>query len=177
MKLVLIAGSRETDKESIIGLALERLRSLGPRFKYLDLDKLGIKPGPGLGNLKAFPSRLHEKLEKELVSELKGEKNHMIISGSLTIKTPYGIFPTLTEGFFRVFKPDSLIILESSPGDLVRHPEASHEILRQQDLDRNYGIMYASISGSMVKVMTIEKSNIAIAVKELLQYLRLLFKE
>ncbi len=176
MKLVLITGSPETDKDSVIDLALERLRNFRPKFKYLDLDKLGVKPGLSLENLRSFPSRLHEKLEKELVSELRGEKSHIIINGCLTLKTPYGCFPALSQEFFRVFKPDSLIILESSPGDLVRDPEASHEILRQQDLDRNYGIMYASLSDSPVRVITIEKGNVALAVKELLEYLKLVFK-
>jgi len=176
MKLVLITGSPETDKDSVVDLALERLRNFRPKFRYLDFDKLGVKPGLSLENLKSFPSRLHEKLEKELVSELRGSKNNIIINGYLTLKTQYGCFPALTQEFFRVFKPDSLIILESSPGDLVRDPKASHEILRQQDLDRNYGIMYTSLSDSPVRVMTIEKSNVALAVKELLEYLKLVFK-
>ena len=177
MKLILIAGSPETDKDSIIDLTLDRLRSFSHKFKYLDFDKLGVKPGQRLEDLKTFPSRLHGRLEKELVSELRGDKSHIILNGYLTLKTPYGIFPVISQEFFRVFRPDALIILESSPGDLVRDPRASHEILRQQELDRNYGIMYASISDSFINVMTIEKSNVALAVKELLEYLKLLFKE
>ncbi len=177
MKLVLITGSPETDKDSVIELTLDRLRSLNPRFRYLELDKLGVKPGQGPDDFRSFPSRLRERLEKELVSELRGSRNHIILNGCLTLKTPYGIFTCLTQEFFRVFKPDSLVILESSPGDLVRDPRASHETLRQQDIDRCYAIMYASLSASPLMVMTIERSNIALVVKELLGYLRLAFKE
>ena len=144
MKLVLIAGSEEADRDSVIGLALERLRNFFPKFKYLEFDKLGVKPGKKLEDMKSFSARLHEKLEKTLV--------------------------------FRVFKPDSLIIMESSPGDLVREPRASEEILKQQELDRNYGTMYASLSDTPVRLITIEKSNIAMAVDELLGYLRMVFK-
>lgn len=177
MRLVLIAGSQEADKDSVIGLVLERLRNFNPRFKYMELDKMGVEPGNKLEDLKGFPSRLHERLEKELVSELKGNKNHIILNGYLSLKTPYGYFPALSHDFFRVFRPDSLIILESSPADLVRNPKVSEEILRRQELDRTYGIMYASLSDSPIRTITIEKSNIALAVKELLGYLRTLLKE
>lgn len=176
MKLVLIAGLEETDKDSVIGLALERLRNFNPRFKYMEAGKLGVKPGQKLDEVKAFPSRLHEKLEKALVSELRGGKSHIILNGYLTMKTQYGYSPALTAEFFRVFRPDSVIIMESSPGDLVRNPKASEEILKHQELDRSYGAMCASLSDSPVKLITIEKSNIALAVNELLEYLRMVLK-
>lgn len=177
MKLVLIAGSEESDKDGVIELALERLRNFHPKFKCLGFDRLGVKPGQRLEEMKAFSARLHEKLEKTLVSELRGGKSHIIINGYLTLRTPYGYFPAVSQEFFRVFKPDSLIILEPSPGDLVRDPRASEETLKQQELERTYGAMYASLSDTPVRLITIEKTNIALVVDELLEYLRMLFKE
>lgn len=177
MKLILIAGSEEADKDSVIRLALERLRNFIPGFRYVDADGLGVKLGQKLEEVKSFHSRLYEKLEKALVSELRSGKSHIILNGSLTMGTPYGSLPALSQEFFRVFRPDALVIMESSPGDLVRNPRASEEIIRQQELDRSYGAMCASISDTPLKLITIEESNIALSVNELLEYLRMVLKE
>jgi len=175
MKLVLITGSKEACKDGIVELALGRLKSRC-KFRSLDFEKLSIKQGRTLDDLKAFPAKLQERLEKELVSELKGKKNHMILNGRLTLSTPYGLFPALSNEFFSVFKPDAIVVLEPSPGDLVRNPKISLETLQHQEVERSYAAMYASISGSPLRVIIVEKNNIALAVSQLVKYLKTLLQ-
>jgi adenylate kinase len=165
MKMIFIAGSKGVDTKTIINLALQR-SGRKEEFVCMDFDDLGdigrdIRNANSILMTKDIISSFYTELEKRMIESMKEVRKDMIINGYLTLDTPnLGYVNILPDSFFRVFKPDMLVILEKEDsGD--EHTE------EYQNINRYYGVSYALMCSAGLKIIKVKEDEMMKAVEEL----------
>ncbi len=173
MKLILVTGLRETEKDSIVEMALNKSSTTRKRFKYVNFEKSDtVSSGiTNLNHLKDFHLTLHDEIEQAITGSRR-EGLNVIVNGNFTIKTDLGYVPLLIDGFFRGFKPDIIVILENRLNELVDNPRKALEIKEQQEIDRGYASRYAAMLGIPLKIIKVSKQNISHSIKEFSETLK-----
>jgi adenylate kinase len=172
MKLIFISGLAGIDKETLVDLALQRSGRKND-FAVIDFDKIGsladeIGDIPDMEAVRRVASRFYEKLEKTLITSLKGQRGDIIVNGYLTFATKHGYVRAIPDEFFRSFKPDTLVILEKAD-DLIAKDDAAIE---HQKINRYYASIYASAAGSALKIIKFRDRKMIDSVKELSELLK-----
>lgn len=160
MASILVAGVRESDKDTVIQL-IRKMKSL-PAFGFVDFDDVimgdrklfgelaslgafeslttlkswGIKPEEKSYDalLKAV-ARFYNRLETQ-VKEASKTSGNVIVSGYCTLKTHYGQLPLLSKNFLEYFRPDVLVVIESDLGSRAHVLDEDYGILMQQNEGR-----------------------------------------
>lgn len=169
MKFVFVTGLRDIDKKTIVDLALQRANRKNS-FKVVDLDSMSeimdeILDAPDLETARRLLSEFYSDAEKSLISNLRQQKYDVVVIGQLTLGTTYGYIRAMPDGFFRSFKPDNIVILESESNSNLKSNE--HE-----NINRYYGTVSSSVSGSVLKIIRFREKKMMEAVKELSHILK-----
>jgi adenylate kinase len=173
MKLLFVSGMRDVDRKTIVELALQR-SGRKREFTIIDFDKIedvgeDVETLSDLGSARRLISKFYERVEKDIITRLKEQSGSLIVSGYLTFKTRHGYIRAVPDDFFHAFKPDTVVLLE-------RHPDfgekADHEKLEQQQINRYFGTIYSSFSGSSFKIIRFKEKRMLEAVNELSDIIR-----
>lgn len=159
MKFIFVTGSSGIDKRTIVDLALQRAGRKG-KFRVVDLDSKGmlsedVQNAPDIETARQVLSKFYKDMENAVISDLKDQKGNVIVIGYLTLATNYGYMSVMPDEFFRSFRPDNIVILENAKTD-------EHE-----NINRYYGTMYSSLSGSVLKIIRFTENRMMNAVVEL----------
>lgn len=168
MKVIFVGGLKDIDRKTIIDLALQRA-GRKREYKVVDFNLFEeiseeIEATSDLEMVKVILSKFQENVEKSLISEIKQNTGGLIISGFLTFKTRHGYLRSLTEEFFRSFKPDAIILLELHPDSFGK---MDIDKIEHQHINRHFGLTYASIIGSVFKVIRFREKKMLDAVEAL----------
>ena len=98
------------------------------------------------------------KVEGKISDALKSGTS-VVVEGPLTVNTPEGYFPLVPKEFFESFSPEVFVIFEL-PGKNTKV-----DIL-QQEVDRTYSEMYASLAGSPLKIIEVGSNDVKSAIKD-----------
>ena len=168
MKLLFVSGMRDIDRKTIVELALQR-SGRKREFTIVDFDKLedigeDVETLSDLGSARRLIEKFYERIEKNIISLLKEQSGSLIVSGYLTFKTRHGYIRAVPDDFFHAFKPDTVVLLEKYPdfGEKV-----DHDRLEQQHINRYFGTIYSSFSGSAFKIIKFKEKRMMEAVNEL----------
>jgi adenylate kinase len=164
-RIIFVSGMDETGSSSILEMVLEGSRKrlskhirLG--FERRELDKL---KGMIVDDSKKVLSSLFKKIESQASAALKSGIS-VVVEGPLTLKTEDGYLPLVPKGFFRSFSPDAFILFESP-----NTGKNSKIDFIQQEVNRSYAAMYASLGGSALKIIPVGRGGVKNALKECTQ--------
>jgi adenylate kinase len=173
MKLLFISGMRDIDRKTIVELALQR-SGRKREFTVVDFDKIEdigeeVETLSDLGSARSLISKFYERVEKSIITLLKEQSGSLIVSGYLTFKTRHGYIRAVPDDFFHAFKPDTVVILE-------QHPDFGEKIdqdkIEQQQINKYFGTIYSSFSGSTFKIIKFKEKRMLEAVNELSEVIR-----
>ncbi|HLD41691.1 MAG TPA: hypothetical protein VJB06_01525, partial [archaeon] len=88
-----------------------------------------------------------------------------------TINTQYGYVPILTERFFSIMKPDSILLLENRLEDFKDSQRELLLVKEQQEINRSYCIKFSSEFSLPLKIIKVNKSELKQTVREIQEYL------
>ncbi|MFH1364535.1 MAG: AAA family ATPase [Candidatus Aenigmatarchaeota archaeon] len=180
MTKILITGTKESSKDSILDLVLSGSKAL-PSYKLIDMKpiirtsipkKIGeVKKSISFDDFKMKDMMaIKENVNKELDLTLSkaAKKEHVILSGYFTIRTRAGYVPLFTEKVMNKFKPDVIINLELDKNPhLSNNPAEAVRILRHQHANRMLASSYSASVGSILKTIRVHERNIKYAINEL----------
>lgn len=178
MKVVMVTGIEETDKNTIIDLAMSRSRKLLPNFSRVDFET-GVKVveeniEESLEVVRDELSEIYAGFEKDVIGKMKSDGGHIILNTQLAAKTMHGYVPLVPAEFFKTFKPDVIILMEADPKDVAKTEEEAREIRERQEINRHYATVYSMSFGSVLKIIRLKKGNVTGAVSELLETMKII---
>jgi adenylate kinase len=170
MKLIFVCGLADIDKTSLIDLALQRAGAKAG-FRLVDLDKIyeipaAVEGAESVDAARQMLARFYDGAEKTMIAKLKEHRGDIVVSGSLTFRTKYGYMRAIPDDFFRTFKPDSVVIIEKAN---EKDDEISAE---HQRMNRYYGAIYSSVSGSALSIIKFNEKKMVDAVGELSEIIK-----
>ncbi len=174
MKLILVSGIEQTDKNKLLGMAISTLNN-GTGYKdfyHIDFSGMNsVKNGfARLSDVKNSYISMYEDLERVFSSSKRNAFN-IVLDASFTINKGYGYVPLITDRFLSLFRPDVIMLIENRLEDFKDIPREFHTIKEQQEINRAYCIKFASEFGIPMKIIKVNKSEIKATVKEMQDYL------
>lgn len=141
-----------------------RIVTTGDIYFQMARKKFGIKDRDDLRKKLTLPQHMYvQKKVAEKVSKIKAKI--LFINTHITVKTPFGYYPATTETTMKVMKPDSIILLEFRPEDILarrladktrkRDIESLEAIEEHQIINRNSALDIASDTECPVKIINL----------------------
>ncbi len=189
MSLILVTGIPESGRDSIIDMVITGSKKNLPSFEYLKFDNIlsmDVDKKAEELDLWSFSKRIRHihKIQKEFhtslrtnIKALRSKKNHIIVNGYFTLKTPSGYMPLLSKTDIRFFKPDVIVIVDMDFESPVLIKKLGKEKVRKlkyhQDINLNYAMGYSTLTKSVVNVVRVEYGNLKDALKEMVDIVTL----
>ncbi len=156
MKIILITGTEETDKDVIMDLALKGAEKILPKFHYVHFDfkiKKNIEESQ-----KAYERKIKEKIKRMKSKRMK----NLIINCNFVEKMGDWYIITVTEKFFEDVKPDFIILMKNCKRQFDKNWEKITETYILSRLKKK------------IKIIKVEEGNIKEAIKSLKRTLKLI---
>lgn len=169
MKLIFVAGPEGIDRKSIIDLAIQRSKK---KYVHIDFDDVGeirdeMKTADSSFMTKQISTVFYEGLEKDLIKAIRSAGKDVIVNGYLTFRVPEtGYAPAVPESFFKIYKPDLIILLE-------KVPKKNRDLKEHQELNRYYGAFYSLAAGAILRIIRVDDNNIMDAVNNISKLIRI----
>jgi adenylate kinase len=160
--IVFAAGMRESGRDSIVDMVLRGSRNNLQKHSHVRLNDTKIRKIKGMisSDLERARDEFYHGIEGEVSSRLKTGTN-IIVDGPLTLKTEDGYLPLVPKEFFESFEPDVFVVFE------VKKERSAPDIdWTQQEVNRSYAEMYASLAGSPLKIIKVGKGEVKVALRE-----------
>jgi len=174
MKLILVGGLEQTNKNKLLGMAISTLNN-GNGYK--DFNLINFNGATSVrdsflvnGNLKETYLSMYDDLQKTLTNSKRNAFN-IVLDAALTVNTEYGYMPLLTENFFRIFKPNAMLLIENKLEDFKENPRDLLSVKEHQEINKSYAIKIASEFGIPVKIIKVNKTELKSTVKDIQDYL------
>jgi adenylate kinase len=173
-KIIFVAGLNESGYGTIMDMVFEGSRKRLGRHIRLGFEEHELRR---VGNMLANDARkaaagLYRKIENQISAALKAGSS-VVVEGPLTLKTGDGYLPLVPKGFFESFKPDVFILFEAAKGTaqtgsggVVRKAKPSGMDWTQQEINRSYAAMYASLGSSLFNIITVGRGGVKTALRE-----------
>ena len=173
MKLILVTGIEQTDKNRLLGMSISTMNN-GTWYKdffNINLNAMrSVSNSFFAGDIKESYLSIYDDLEKVLTTSKRNAFN-IVLDAPLTINTQYGYVPILTERFFSIMKPDSILLLENRLEDFKDSQRELLLVKEQQEINRSYCIKFSSEFSLPLKIIKVNKSELKQTVREIQEYL------
>jgi adenylate kinase len=141
-----------------------KIVNMGDLIFKLAKKKLGIKNRDEMrGKLSPDQQRGYQDLTAKQVAKMKNKI--LIIDTHITINTPHGYFPGLSEDTVHILRPDIIVLLEFRPEDVIerrkndagrkRDSETKEEIELHQTYNREFAIAAAGHVDASVEIINL----------------------
>jgi len=161
-RVVFVAGMDESGRDTITDMVVEGYRKNIVKIRHIKLKEFGadiLKDALSIEMGKARDN-FYKGIESKISSALKVGFS-IIVEGPLTLKTEDGYLPLVPKRFFESFSPDIFVLFEVPAGK-----EANKVDMTQQEINRSYAAMYASLAGSPLKIIEVRKGGVKKAIKD-----------
>ena len=180
MKLILVTGIQQTEKNKLLGMSISTLNN-GQGYKdfnHINFDGMdSVRNGfIRLKDAKNSYLSVYDDLENVL-NDSKRNAFNLVLDASFALNTSYGYVPLITERFFSIFKPDVILLLENKLEDFKDNPREFYSIKEQQEMNKFYCVKFATHFGIPVKIIKVSRSEIKSTVKEIQNYLLSITRE
>ncbi|RLI98567.1 MAG: hypothetical protein DRO99_00430 [Candidatus Aenigmatarchaeota archaeon] len=161
-KIIFITGLEETGRDTIVEMTIGGSKNSLMDFKHVSFEKLGIS---GLKDelsdtVRKARDGFYKNVEREVSDALRSGLS-VIVEGPITMKTENGYLPLVPKEFFEAFSPDVIMLFETP------HERGNSRIdWKQQHINRAYAAMYASLGGSLLKIIEVSKGEVKDALRE-----------
>lgn len=189
MSLILVTGIPESGRDSIIDMVITGSKRNLPSFEYLRFDdilSMDVDKKSEELDLWSFKKRIHHihKVQKdfhtnlrESIKSMKSKRDHAIVNGYFTLKTPNGYMPLLSKTDTRFFKPDIIVVIDMDLGSptLIKRlgKEKIKKLKYHQDINLNYAMGYSTLTRSAINLVRVEYGNVKCALKEMIDIVTL----
>lgn len=171
MRKVLVVGTKETHRLSLVESAIKGIMN-GGNIGHINLNKLSaIKNYAGNGSLQDIYISLYDELDRKLQAMDSNGASTVVIESYYTLDTHSGFVPLLTDRFFKLFKPESIVLLENPEDSLKNHKEST--LLKdQQKVNREHGVRHSSTFGTSLKIVPVNPVHQAVSVRDIQDAIR-----
>lgn len=178
MKIVMVTGIQETDKDTIIDLALSRSKKMLPNFSRVDFSA-GVKAvedkiEESMDMVREELESTYDSLQKSMIEKMKGEGGHIVLNIQLAAKTMHGYVPLVPAALFKNFRPDVIVLMESDPREVAKTEEDIKEVRERQEINRHYATVYSMMYGAVLKILQVRKGSVTAAVNGLIETMKIL---
>jgi adenylate kinase len=183
-KVVILTGVPASGGTTVTKKAIERLQAQGQPFKmvtYSDvmldeaLQRRWVKIRDDIRKLDPAKQRELQKTAARAISKMA--TTPLIVDTHATVRTPRGYLPGLPTWVLDELKPELILIVETSPDEIIRRRNADKS--RQRDAQDATGVQehqeankaicmaYAAYTGATVKILQNPDGKLDEAVAEL----------
>ena len=164
-KIIFVTGLSKSGYGTILDMVLEgskkRLgRHIRIGFEERELDKAKRMIAP---DTRKTVTGLYKSIENQISAALKSGVN-VVVDGPLTLSTEEGYLPLMPKRFFESFKPEVFLVFEATRTEARKG--GSGIDWTQQEMNRSYAAMYASLGGSLLKIIPIGRGGVKDALRD-----------
>jgi adenylate kinase len=188
-RVVVVTGVPGSGKSTVIDGALRRLRELGVDYRVLNYGDVMLELMREEGirdrdDMRKVSTDRYREIQREAGRRIakEAEQRPVIVDTHCLIKKPEGYYPGLPRWVLEELRPESIIIVEATPGEIAgrrtrdttrrRDRELMEEIEEHQLMNRATAVAYAAISGATVRIIQNRDKGLKRAVDEMVEALR-----
>jgi adenylate kinase len=170
MKIIVasVPGAGKTTILKLVKKKLPKVRIINEGDLILKIARMefGIKDRDELRKkLTLEQQRYLQEIAAEKIAQMKSK--YLFIDTHISIKTPYGYFPALSEKTIHILKPELIIVLEFPPKDILerrlkdkkrrRDIESLEDIEKHQKVNREFALSIATHVESAVEIISFKR--------------------
>ncbi len=150
---ILITGVQNVIEESIVKLALERIKGKA-RFSILsftDFVDTEESPADELRLLKGTQKKIKNNIQMRVLKSRAGD--HIIVNGYFTVKSRLGFYPVITKEVLEVLKPDFVVHISVDPLSLGGKIDDAEGFGEHQAVEKAYALFLGANTGCGVRII------------------------
>jgi len=189
-RLVVVTGIPGVGKSTVIAGALEKLKAEGLVYELVNYgdvmlemmgEQMGITDRDEMRKVPFEPYREIQRAAAERIAEM-AELKPVLLDTHCSVKKPEGYLPGLPRWALESLKPESIVLIEAEPEEVVarrtkdvsrrRDEELLAEVAEHQQLNRAIAMAYAALVGATVKIVKNRNGKLNEAIKDMVDALR-----
>ncbi len=189
-RLVVVTGIPGVGKSTVIAGALEKLKVEGLVYELVNYgdvmlemmkERMGITDRDEMRRIPFEPYREIQRAAAERIAEM-AELKPVLLDTHCSVKKPEGYLPGLPRWALESLKPESIVLIEAEPEEVVarrtrdvsrrRDEELLAEVAEHQQLNRAIAMAYAALVGATVKIVKNRNGKLSEAIKDMVDALR-----
>ena len=189
-RLVVVTGIPGVGKSTVIVGALEKLKVEGLVYELVNYgdvmlemmkERMGITDRDEMRRIPFEPYREIQRAAAERIAEM-AELKPVLLDTHCSVKKPEGYLPGLPRWVLESLKPESIVLIEAEPEEVVarrtkdvsrrRDEELLAEVAEHQQLNRAIAMAYATLVGATVKIVKNRNGKLSEAIKDMVDALR-----
>lgn len=187
MKVVVVTGTPGVGKTTVLDHSLEKIGSSFNIINFGDaMFEVAEKEGivEDRDELRKQPPAIQKRIQSLAARKIakEAEKSNIIVDTHCTVKTPEGYLPGLPRWVLEELNPDTIILIEADPEDIVarrsgdparaRDAEDVASLEEHQRMNRAIAMAYAMFTGATVKLVRNNTDELEKAAEEMADALR-----
>jgi len=189
-RVVVVTGIPGVGKSTVIAGALEKLREEGLVYELVNYgdvmlemmgEQMGITDRDEMRKVPFEPYREIQRAAAERIAEM-AELKPVLLDTHCSVKKPEGYLPGLPRWALESLKPESIVLIEAEPEEVVarrtkdvsrrRDEELLAEVAEHQQLNRAIAMAYAALVGATVKIVKNRNGKLNEAIEDMVDALR-----
>lgn len=187
-KVVVVTGVPGAGKSTVIDGAWKELRARGVEYEVVNFGDVMLELMRGRGvtdrdEMRKVPLGAYREIQREAAKRIASaaEKKPIIVDTHCLVRKPEGYYPGLPSWVLEELKPESIMIIEAAPEEVVRRrvndltrkrgEELLDEVIEHQMLNRATAVAYSAISGSTVKIIHNRDGRLSESINEMVEAL------
>jgi len=189
-RLVVVTGIPGVGKSTVIAGALEKLKVEGLVYELVNYgdvmlemmkERMGITDRDEMRRIPFEPYREIQRAAAERIAEM-AELKPVLLDTHCSVKKPEGYLPGLPRWVLESLKPESIVLIEAEPEEVVarrtkdvsrrRDEELLAEVAEHQQLNRAIAMAYAALVGATVRIVKNRNGKLSEAIRDMVDALR-----
>jgi len=189
-RLVVVTGVPGVGKSTVVAGALEKLKAEGLVYELVNYgdvmlelmqERMGITDRDEMRKIPFEPYKEIQRAAAERIAA-KAKLKPVLLDTHCSIKKPEGYLPGLPRWVLESLKPESIVLIEAEPEEVVarrtrdvsrrRDKELLAEVVEHQQLNRAIAMAYAALVGATVKIVKNRNGKLSEAIKDMMDALR-----
>ena len=177
-------------KSTVVSRALEELKKSGvgcELINYGDVMLEMVRERTGVTDrdkMRELPTDLYREIQKEAAERIaaRARRAGVLVDTHCLVRKPEGYYPGLPKWVLGALKPESIVLIEATPEEVVRRRvgdasrgrdrEALREVEEHQQLNRAVAVAYAAEVGAAVRVISNRQGKLREAVRQMVEVLK-----
>ena len=189
-RVVVVTGVPGAGKTTVVEGALKQLKAQGVEYGFMNygdimLELMREREGvTDRDEMRKVPTGPYREIQREAGRRIASaaQRKPILVDTHCLVKKPEGYYPGLPRWVLEELKPESIVIIEATPEEIVgrrtkdaarrRGKELLDEVVEHQQLNRASAMAYAALTGATVRIINNRDGKLNEAVKEMVEALR-----
>ena len=188
-RLVVVTGVPGVGKSTVVAGALEKLKAEGLVYELVNYgdvmlelmrEQMGITDRD---DMRKIPFEPYQKIQREAAERIAemAKFKPVLLDTHCSVRKPEGYLPGLPRWALESLKPESIVLIEAEPeevvarrtSDVLRHRDEDllAEVVEHQQLNRAIAMAYAALVGATVKIVKNNNGKLSEAIKDMMNAL------